>query len=372
MTVKVGINGFGRIGRQVLKAINERAGDALEVVAINDLFDTKTNAHLFKYDSNYGIYPGTVSIDGNDLVVDGKKIKVLAEKDPSNIKWAEMGVEIVIESTGIFTDAKGAPGKPGASAHIVSGGAKKVIISAPAKGEDLTIVLGVNDEKCRNLGRVNGFKMVAIEWRKATMDADALLMQQVRDGDAGAFDLLMNRYQRPLKNFIYRMIPDAALAEELAQDVFVRIYLARKSYVPTARFSTWLFKVATNTTLKHIRKNRRMLREADLARPDGEAPLEALGVAGGDSALDLVEKEELARMVRQALGRLPQKEQVALFLRKYEDYSYQEIAETMKCSVGAIKTYIHRGKLRLRDMLLRMERHLDPAGASSREARDEL
>jgi glyceraldehyde 3-phosphate dehydrogenase len=147
MTVKVGINGFGRIGRQVLKAIKERAGDALEVVAINDLFDTKTNAHLFKYDSNYGIYPGTVAIDGNDLVVDGKVIKVLAEKDPSNIKWAEMGVEIVIESTGIFTDAKGAPGKPGASAHIVSGGAKKVIISAPAKGEDLTIVLGVNEGK---------------------------------------------------------------------------------------------------------------------------------------------------------------------------------------------------------------------------------
>jgi glyceraldehyde 3-phosphate dehydrogenase len=149
MTVKVGINGFGRIGRQVLKAINERAGDALEVVAINDLFDTKTNAHLFKYDSNYGIYPGTVAIEGNDLVVDGKVIKVLAEKDPSNIKWAEMGVEIVIESTGIFTDALGDPakGKPGANVHILKGGAKKVIISAPAKGEDLTIVLGVNDEK---------------------------------------------------------------------------------------------------------------------------------------------------------------------------------------------------------------------------------
>jgi glyceraldehyde 3-phosphate dehydrogenase len=149
MTVKVGINGFGRIGRQVLKAINERAGDALEVVAINDLFDTKTNAHLFKYDSNYGIYPGTVAIEGNDLVVDGKVIKVLAEKDPSNIKWAEMGVEIVIESTGIFTDALGDPakGKPGANAHILKGGAKKVIISAPAKGEDLTIVLGVNEEK---------------------------------------------------------------------------------------------------------------------------------------------------------------------------------------------------------------------------------
>jgi len=149
MTVKVGINGFGRIGRQVLKAIKERAGDSLEVVAINDLFDTKTNAHLFKYDSNYGIYPGTVTIDGNDLVVDGKTIKVFAEKDPSNLKWSELGVEIVIESTGIFTDALGDPakGKPGANVHITKGGAKKVIISAPAKGEDLTIVLGVNDEK---------------------------------------------------------------------------------------------------------------------------------------------------------------------------------------------------------------------------------
>ncbi len=147
MTVKVGINGFGRIGRQVLKAIKERAGDSLEVVAINDLFDTKTNAHLFKYDSNYGIYPGTVAVDGNDLVVDGKAIKVFAEKDPGNLKWAELGVEIVIESTGIFTDAKGAPGKPGANVHIEKGGAKKVIISAPAKGEDLTIVLGVNESK---------------------------------------------------------------------------------------------------------------------------------------------------------------------------------------------------------------------------------
>jgi glyceraldehyde 3-phosphate dehydrogenase len=149
MTVKVGINGFGRIGRQVLKAIQERAGDTLEVVAINDLFDTKTNAHLFKYDSNYGIFPGKVEVVGNDLVVDGHTVKVFAEKDPGNLKWAEMGVEIVIESTGIFTDAKGDPakGKPGANVHIEKGGAKKVIISAPAKGEDLTIVLGVNDEK---------------------------------------------------------------------------------------------------------------------------------------------------------------------------------------------------------------------------------
>jgi RNA polymerase sigma-70 factor (ECF subfamily) len=203
------------------------------------------------------------------------------------------------------------------------------------------------------------------------MDADALLMQRVREGDDEAFDLLMNRYQKPLKNFIYRMIPDAALAEELAQDVFVRIYLARNSYVPSARFSTWLFTVATNTTLKHIRKHKRMVREADLGRPGG-TPLADLGVAGGDSALDLVEKEELGRLVRHALGRLPHKEKTALILRKYQDCSYQEIAEIMKCSVGAIKTHIHRGKLRLRELLLGMEKSLGPIGAGKREACDEL
>jgi len=149
VTIQVGINGFGRIGRQVLKAIMERAGDTLEVVAINDLFDSKTNAHLFKYDSNYGIYPGSVELSGNDLVIDGKTVRVFAEKDPGNLKWGDMGVDIVIESTGVFTDAVGDPtkGKPGANVHIQKGGAKKVIISAPAKNEDLTLVLGVNDEK---------------------------------------------------------------------------------------------------------------------------------------------------------------------------------------------------------------------------------
>jgi glyceraldehyde 3-phosphate dehydrogenase len=149
MTVRVGINGFGRIGRQILKAIVDYHSDTLVVVAINDLFDSQTNAHLFKYDSNYGVYRGEVKVEGNDLVIDGKTVKVFAEKDPGNLKWAEMGVDIVIESTGIFTDAIGDPahGKPGARVHIDKGGAKKVIISAPAKNEDLTIVLGVNDEK---------------------------------------------------------------------------------------------------------------------------------------------------------------------------------------------------------------------------------
>ncbi|NTU75345.1 MAG: type I glyceraldehyde-3-phosphate dehydrogenase [Anaerolineaceae bacterium] len=149
MTVKVGINGFGRIGRQVLKAIVELHGSELEVVAINDLFDSKTNAHLFKYDSTYGIFPGEVKVVDNNLVIDGKTVRVFSEKDPGALPWKELGVDIVIESTGIFTDAIGDPakGKAGANVHIEKGGAKKVIISAPAKNEDITIVLGVNDDK---------------------------------------------------------------------------------------------------------------------------------------------------------------------------------------------------------------------------------
>ena len=148
MKVKVGINGFGRIGRQVLKAVTEKYSDALEVVAINDLFDTKTNAHLFKYDSTYGIFHGTVETAENNLVVNGKTIKIFAEKDPAKLPWKDLGVQIVLESTGVFTDANGDPakGKAGARVHIDTGGARKVIISAPAKNEDITIVLGVNDK----------------------------------------------------------------------------------------------------------------------------------------------------------------------------------------------------------------------------------
>ena len=144
MAVKVGINGFGRIGRQSLKAMLERHPDQLEVVAVNDLTDTKTNAHLLKWDSTYGRFPGEVSAEENaiDVTMNGKehRIRVVAERDPAKIPWGEMGVEIVIESTGIFTDADKA------RAHL-TGGAKRVIISAPAKGEDVTIVLGVNEEK---------------------------------------------------------------------------------------------------------------------------------------------------------------------------------------------------------------------------------
>ena len=142
MTVKVGINGFGRIGRQVLKAIKENYRDEFDVAAVNDLFDPETNAHLFKYDSNFGIYSGTVEVDGGDIVVDGDHIKVLAERDPAKLPWGDLGAEIVFESTGVFRDGRKA------AAHI-SAGAKKVIISAPAKpadSVDLTVVLGVNDE----------------------------------------------------------------------------------------------------------------------------------------------------------------------------------------------------------------------------------
>src|SRR5215472_5413100 len=138
MTTRVGINGFGRIGRQSLKAMLDFYPNDLEVVAINDITDTATNAHLFKYDSTYGRFPGTVETTADSLIVNGHSIKVLSLRDPGQIPWSDLGVEIVIESVGIFTDADKA------AAHL-HGGAKKVIISAPAKGEDLTIVLGVNE-----------------------------------------------------------------------------------------------------------------------------------------------------------------------------------------------------------------------------------
>ena len=139
MTVRVGINGFGRIGRQSLKALLERA-PGVEVVAVNDLVDVPTNALLFKHDSTYGAYPGEVPHTDDALVIDGKAVKVLQVKDPAQLPWGDLGVDIVIESTGLFTDADKA------RAHI-DAGARKVIISAQAKGEDITIVLGVNEGK---------------------------------------------------------------------------------------------------------------------------------------------------------------------------------------------------------------------------------
>ncbi|MBP1327509.1 glyceraldehyde 3-phosphate dehydrogenase [Leucobacter exalbidus] len=139
MTARVAINGFGRIGRGVLRAIIEQGSD-LEVVAINDLTDAATLAHLFSRDSVYGKAPFEVSVDGSDLVVDDRRIKIIAERDPANLPWAELGVDVVLESTGFFTK------REDANKHIEAG-ARRVLVSAPAKGADLTVVLGVNDDK---------------------------------------------------------------------------------------------------------------------------------------------------------------------------------------------------------------------------------
>ncbi|MBC7564165.1 MAG: type I glyceraldehyde-3-phosphate dehydrogenase [Gemmatimonadaceae bacterium] len=139
MAIRVGINGFGRIGRNVLRAAR-KSGAAIDFVGINDLTDTATLAHLFKYDSVHGIYQGEVSSKEGAIIVDGDEIRITAERDPANLPWAASGVDIVLESTGIFTEADKA------RKHIAAG-AKKVIISAPAKGEDITIVMGVNHQK---------------------------------------------------------------------------------------------------------------------------------------------------------------------------------------------------------------------------------
>jgi glyceraldehyde 3-phosphate dehydrogenase len=138
MAVKVGINGFGRIGRNILRAARQQGAD-IEIVAVNDITTPATLAHLLKYDTILGPFPGTVSVDGDVLTVDGREIKVLAERDPGKLPWGDLGADIVIESTGLFTDAEKA------KAHIAAG-ARKVVISAPAKNEDLTVVMGVNEK----------------------------------------------------------------------------------------------------------------------------------------------------------------------------------------------------------------------------------
>jgi glyceraldehyde 3-phosphate dehydrogenase len=139
MPVRVGINGFGRIGRNLFRAAHSQGAD-IEWVAVNDLTDSKTLAHLLKYDSILGPYPGTVDVTDEGILVDGKLLKVLAERDPGNLPWGDLGVDVVVESTGFFT-------KREAAAKHLGAGAKKVIISAPASGEDITVVLGVNFDK---------------------------------------------------------------------------------------------------------------------------------------------------------------------------------------------------------------------------------
>ena len=139
MPVRVGINGFGRIGRGVFRAAKQSGAD-IEWVALNDLMNAETIAHLLRYDSIFGRYPGAVAIEGDELVVDGERIRILAERDPAAIKWADMGVDVVIESTGVFTK------RDGCAKHL-DGGARKVVITAPATDEDITVVLGVNFDR---------------------------------------------------------------------------------------------------------------------------------------------------------------------------------------------------------------------------------
>ena len=168
MATRVGINGFGRIGRQVLRAAKEQGVADLDFVAVNDLTDTKTLAHLFKYDSVHGTYDGDVEAGNGSILVDGDEIKILSEKDPAALPWKELGVDIVLESTGRFTDAA-------AARKHIDGGAKKVIISAPAKGEDITLVLGVNGDK------YDGAKHTIISNASCTTNCLVPMVKVIRD-----------------------------------------------------------------------------------------------------------------------------------------------------------------------------------------------
>src|SRR5947207_6722584 len=211
MTTRVGINGFGRIGRQSLKAILERHPNDLEVVAVNDLTDTKTNAHLLKYDSTYGRFPGEVEATADSLIVNGHTVKVLSQRDPAQIPWGDLGVELVIESTGLFTDADKA------AAHL-RGGAKKVIISAPAKGEDLTIVLGVN-ENVYDPARHN-----IISNASCTTNCLAPAAKVLND----AFGI-----ERGLMNTIHSFTNDHRILDQLYNDLR-RARTARANIIPTS------------------------------------------------------------------------------------------------------------------------------------------
>ncbi|MBI3953239.1 MAG: type I glyceraldehyde-3-phosphate dehydrogenase [Chloroflexi bacterium] len=206
----IGINGFGRIGRQALKAILERYPDKLQVVAVNDLTNTKTNAHLFKYDSNYGRFPGTVEAQEGALVVNGQRIQVFAQRDPAAIPWAKAGAELVIESTGIFTNADKA------AAHF-QGGAKKVIISAPAKGEDFTVVLGVNE------GRYDPKKHKVVSNASCTTNCIAPVAKVLHE----SFGI-----QRGLMSTIHAYTNDQRILDQVHEDLR-RARAAALNIVPT-------------------------------------------------------------------------------------------------------------------------------------------
>ncbi len=211
MVTRIGINGFGRIGRQVTRAVRERHPEDLEVAAVNDLTDAGTNAHLFKYDTNYGVYPGSVEAKNGSLLIDGHSIRVFAEKDPANIPWSEMGVELVVESTGFFTDATKA------AAHL-KGGAKKVIISAPAKNEDLTLVLGVNE------ALYDSSKHTVVSNASCTTNCFAPMVKVLND----AFGV-----QRGLMSTIHAYTNDQKILDQVHSDLR-RARAAAMNIIPTS------------------------------------------------------------------------------------------------------------------------------------------
>lgn len=177
-------------------------------------------------------------------------------------------------------------------------------------------------------------------------DPDAALMLAFQKGDEGSFERLLDKYQRPIVNFIYKIVNNRAEAEELAQDVFLRIYRARHQYEPRARFSAWIYRIATNTSLKALRQRRIVQSLPQESQPEWQ-----MRDRQPDAERRLVAAERDA-MVRTAIGRLPEKQRIAIVLRRYEGLSYKEIADVMRCTEAAVKTYIHRGKLGVRDHLL--------------------
>ena len=209
MSTRIGINGFGRIGRQVLRATLERHPDELEIVAVNDLADDATNAHLFKYDTNYGIYPGEVRAGDGSIQVDGHAIRSLSERDPAKLPWGDLGVDIVIESTGVFTDGEKAAGH-------VEGGAKKVIISAPATNVDKTLVIGVNDDEYDDSMRV-------VSNASCTTNCVAQLIKVLND-DFGI--------RRGLMNTVHAYTNDQQILDQYHKDLR-RARAAAQNIIPT-------------------------------------------------------------------------------------------------------------------------------------------
>ena len=186
-----------------------------------------------------------------------------------------------------------------------------------------------------------------------SIDADAELMVSFQKGDGEAFDRLLDKYHRPIVNFIYKIVNNAAEAEELAQEVFLRVYRARHGYEPRARFAAWIYRIAANLSFKEAGRKRRM-HFWSRNHKQHEGPLEEEEVfrdPGPDAERRLI-SSEMGEVIRRAIRSLPRNEKVALVLRRYEELSYKEIAGVMDCTEAAVKTYIHRGKLRVRDRIL--------------------